>query len=630
MRRTVKNIITVTLLVLAIAGLCFTSFYIGMGLNSTHSNPFGEFTAHQNGGTPPEMPSGDLGGNMAEPPEMPNGDQGGSMGQPPEMPNGNQGGNMAEPPEKPDGEQSGNAAAPPKMPNENQGGSVGQPPEMPNGNQVSNMTEQPSQSISVLHYALFGAESLIISMLALYLIMSQFHKKTFRETFSEKSKIAIAVLLIVLLTAVLTFTAGFITPKFAQSKGEQGGAPGFDSMQGASVTYTSPNEMTEDKSVNGEAYSSSKADENAVLISDGAKVTLNGITATKTGDSDGGDNTSFYGINSAIMVKDGANVTVQNATVATDATGANGVFSYGGSATTNNVASDGTTVNISDSKITTKKDNSGGIMTTGGGVMNASNLTVETAGTSSAAIRTDRGGGTVNVTGGSYTTAGIGSPAIYSTANISVADAELVAKASEGVIIEGKNSVKLSNVELTDSNTKLNGLSTTYKNIFLYQSMSGDASVGNAEFTAENSRITTNNGDTFYITNTTAAIYLTGNTFVNNDAEGCFLRAQKDSWGNSGSNGGQVTMTMTKQNAAGNIVIDSLSTLTLILNDSSCYEGAINTANEAKEITLKLDATSKIKLTGDCYVTSLENSAADNSNIDLNGYTLYVNGVAIS
>ena len=160
--------------------------------------------------------------------------------------------------------------------------------------------------------------------------------------------------------------------------------------------------------------------------------------------------------------------------------------------------------------------------------------------------------------------------------------------------------------------------------------MSGDASVGNAEFTAENSRITTHNGDTFYITNTTAIISLTGNTFVNNDSEGCFLRAQKDSWGNSGSNGGQVTLIMNKQTAEGNIVIDSVSTLDLTSNEGSHYEGAINTANEAKEITLKLDATSKITLTGDCYVTSLQNAVTDHSNIELNGYTLYVNGVALN
>jgi hypothetical protein len=80
------------------------------------------------------------------------------------------------------------------------------------------------------------------------------------------------------------------------------------------------------------------------------------------------------------------------------------VFSYGGSATTNNSSSDNTTINISDSTITTTKDNSGGIMTTGGGIMNATNLKITTAGTSSAAIRSDRGGGTVTVNKGSNIT----------------------------------------------------------------------------------------------------------------------------------------------------------------------------------------------------------------------------------
>ena len=168
-------------------------------------------------------------------------------------------------------------------------------------------------------------------------------------------------------------------------------------------------------------------------------------------------------------------------------------------------------------------------MTTGGGTTNASNLIINTSGTSSAAIRSDRGWGTVKVNGGTYTTTGNGSQSIYSTADISVNDATLVAKASEGIVIEGANTVTINNCDLTDSNTKLNGQSTTYKNIFLYQSMSGDASNGNATFTAQNSKIITNNGDTFYITNITATINLTNNTIVNNDSTGNFLRAQKDS-----------------------------------------------------------------------------------------------------
>lgn len=268
-------------------------------------------------------------------------------------------------------------------------------------------------------------------------------------------------------------------------------------------------------------------------------------------------------------------------------------------------------------------------MTTGGGIMNASNLTINTAGTSSAAIRTDRGGGTVTVDGGTYTTTGQGSPTVYSTANVTVKNSKLVAKASEGIVIEGKNTVTIDNCDLTDSNTKLNGKSTTYKNIFLYQSMSGDAENGTAEFTSNNSTIITNNGDSFYITNTTATINLTNNTITNNDSSGNFLRAQKDSWGKTGSNGGNVTLLMNNQNATGNIVIDSISTLDMTMKSNSYYEGAINADNSAKEITLKLDSSSKIKLTGDSYISSLDDEDVSYSNIDFNGYKLYVNGVAI-
>ena len=42
------------------------------------------------------------------------------------------------------------------------------------------------------------------------------------------------------------------------------------------------------------------------------------------------------------------------------------------------------------------------------------------------------------------------------------------------------------------------------------------------------------------------------------------------------------------------------------------------------------NATSKIKLTGDFYITSLEDDDTTYSNSDFNGYKLYVNGVAIN
>ena len=439
----------------------------------------------------------------------------------------------------------------------------------------------------------------------------------------EKKKDIIYITIIVVLVLVLGFLWYLMLNKNNNNNNNNNGM-----NNNSSISYSAVKEITSNEDITSGEYNSATKDENAISVSGDVTSTISGLTVNKTGDSDGGDNTSFYGTNSAIIAKSGANLTIKNITVTTNATGANGVFSYGGSATTNNSNSDGTIVNISDSTITTSKDNSGGIMTTGGGTMNATNLTITTSGTSSAAIRSDRGGGVVTVDKGTYKTAGKGSPAIYSTADITVKNATLISTASEGVVIEGKNSVTLENVELTGTNNELNGQSTTYKNIFLYQSMSGDAASGESVFTSKNSTITTNRGDSFYVTNTTATINLENNKIVNNDSTGNFLRIQKDSWGNSGSNGGSVTLNLTNQEANGNVVVDSISKLTMILKNNSVFKGAINGDNEG-DVTLSLDKTSFITLTGDTYIKSLTNEDTSNSNINLNGYKLYVDGKEI-
>lgn len=539
---------------------------------------------------------------------------------PPDMPNGSDFTNNVDgtntPPEKPDGDSS----AQNEMPNNNQGGT---PPDMSNNSSNSN-------SLSYVYYMIFGTLSLIFSYLLVYLLMSRFNKKSFKETYASGDKMIISILSIIILTGGLTYIDTMLMNKYFLSNSGTANNNQPGNQSNALISYSASKEITEDTTIDSGNFTSSKSDENSILISGDIKTTISNINVTKTGDSDGGDNTSFYGINSAIIAKGGANLILKNVNVETNATGANGVFSYGGSATTNNSSSDGTTITISDSTITTTKDNSGGIMTTGGGIMKASNLTINTSGTSSAAIRTDRGGGTVSVDGGTYTTTVQGSPTIYSTANVSVNNAKLIAKASEGIVIEGKNKVSITNCSLTDSNTKLNGQSTTYKNIFLYQSMSGDADTGTSEFNSTDSTITTNNGDSFYITNTIAVINLENNTIINNDTDGNFLRAQKDSWGTSESNGGDVTLNMTKQKVTGNIVIDSISTLSMTMKTNSYYEGVINGDNSAKSIKITLDKTSKIKLTGNSYITSLDNADSSNSNIDFNGYKLYVNGTAIN
>ena len=587
------------MIVILIAASCFTIYFAINNSNNTD-----DMMIQGTGLTPPEKPGGEINDNS----------------------------NMEEPPEKPDDESditsNSNLGEPPEIANNSDENEM---MNKPNENGMPNMNNQNSSSnISTVYYVLLVVQGLGISLLTMYLIMSRFNKKKFTETFSSSDKITIYILSIVLITGGLTFTEVYLTNNvFSSTTNNQMMQNGMNENN-ANISYSGVKEITEDTSLTSGEYVSSEADENAILVQGDIEVSIENVRVDKTGDSDGGDNTSFYGINSAILATSGATLSLKNLNITTNATGANGVFSYGGSATTNNTTSDGTTINISDSTITTKKDNSGGIMTTGGGKTNAYNLTITTSGISSAAIRSDRGGGTVNVDGGTYTTEGSGSPTIYSTAEITVKNANLISKVAEGIVVEGKNSVVIENCDLTASNTKLNGLSTTYKNIFLYQSMSGDADTGNSSFTAKNSKITTNNGDTFYVTNTSSTISLTNNTIINNDNNGNFLRAKADSWGISGSNGGEVTLILTNQKVNGDIMIDNVSTLAMTMNDNSSYDGTINADNTAKSITLKLDKTSGIKLTGDSYITTLDNEDTSNSNIDFNGYKLYINGKPIN
>ena len=380
---------------------------------------------------------------------------------------------------------------------------------------------------------------------------------------------------------------------------------------------TSANTITEDTEVDSETYTSTGDDENALRV-DGATVTLKDITIEKTaGSSSNTEDGDFYGLNAGLLVLNGATATITGATVNTSVTNGNGVFSYG----------EGTVVNISDSTIRTTENNSGGIQTTGGGTMNATNLDVETQGNSAAAIRSDRGGGTVNVDGGSYVTNGTGSPAIYCTADISVSDATLTANASEGVVVEGKNSVALTDCDVTGnmSNTYNGDSDENIHCIMIYQSMSGDADVGEATFSAEGGSITAKTGDMFYITNTDCEITLKDVAFTL--ANDVFLRVEGNSssrgWGTEGANGGDVTLTADSQEFAGNILVDEISSLALTMKNGTSYEGAINPDGDGGTVDVTLDDDSTWTLTGDSYITSFD---GDTSNITANGYHLYVNG----
>ena len=369
--------------------------------------------------------------------------------------------------------------------------------------------------------------------------------------------------------------------------------------------------LTDGETLTGCAYTATGDDESALSASGTVKASVTGASIVKSaGSASSADGASFTGVNAAVRVYDSAQLTLTDCTVEALAPNATGVFAY-----------DKGVVYLDNCTVTVTGGGAGGVQVAGGGTLYGTNLTVTSA--SKAAIRSDRGGGVLVLDGGTYTSTGSnGCPAIYSTADITVKNAACVSTNSRAVIIEGKNSVTLENCTLTgnDQSTKAGSVKA---NVLLYQSASGDASVGTSVFTMVGGSMKANTGAMFYCTNTASVINLNNAELLLSD-DGTLLIVSAGRWGKDGRNGGDCTLNVKAQTLTGDISVDAISSLTLNLTENSSLTGAIT--GEGK-VAVALDGTSTWTLTGDSYVSSL---SGDVSGLDLNGFTLYVNGVAYS
>ena len=371
-------------------------------------------------------------------------------------------------------------------------------------------------------------------------------------------------------------------------------------------TFKGTTIVTENKSIAHESMTNTTADQNAFIGKNKAVIDIENSVFDKTGDTTSDDNSNFRGQNAVVLGIEDSQINIKGSNITSNSKGSNAVFATG----------EGSVINVENTNIHTKSDSSRGLDATYKGTVNGKNLTITTEGAHSATLATDRGEGTITAEAAKLTTSGEGSPVIYSTGNIIVNNVNGIANNSEIGVVEGKNSITLTNSNVTGY--KDNGF-------MLYQSFSGDAESGIARLKAENNTLTTHaTGAFLYVNNTTAEVDLSNNA-ISMPNTSTLVKAVADSrWGKTGENGGHLTLRTSNQELSGNIMADSISTIALDMTNGSSLVGAVNTDNAAKEVTVKLSKDSNWILTGDSYVKSLNNEDTTGSNIHLNGYKLVV------
>ena len=375
----------------------------------------------------------------------------------------------------------------------------------------------------------------------------------------------------------------------------------------SSYSCTSINE-----NLSGKTLSSTTSDQSVVYITQSGINMVNSNLNKASGDSSNTENSEFYGVNAAVLVN-GGGLTMTDGTITTAAKGANAICA------TNNgkVTISGTTIT------STGSGSARGLHATYGGKIEANKVNISTKGGSCATLATDRGEGTVTCTECTLSTAGAGSPLIYSTGDITISKTTGTATGAQAVVIEGKNTATIKESSNLKCNAMPNRKTVDQCGVMLYQSMSGDAASGTSTFNCDKSTIEIQSSSSvyssapmFFITNTQAKINLEECTLKY--GSGVFLKAAGTSeWGSSGSNGGVVTLTLTNQDIEGDIIVDSISSLTINLVGSS-IKGKINEANTAAKLAINLDSDSKITLTGNSYYTSIANEKTDGTNL-ING-----------
>src|SRR5574344_257377 len=353
--------------------------------------------------------------------------------------------------------------------------------------------------------------------------------------------------------------------------------------------------------LSGKTYTSTTADQNAIKVTNGTLTLTNDTIVKSAGDCTDSDGSSFYGTNAAILASgSSAKVVMSGGKITTSAKGANAIVAYGA------------TVTVRDVTMNCTSNLSRGIHATGGGTINATNLTITTAGSNSSVIATDKGGGTVTVTNGTYKTTGTDCAVLYSTGTITANSITGSSSQGEVGVIEGSNTININNCTMTSGSSS--------RGMMILQSGSGDASGYNGKINVTGGSITLTGSSTPLIeitTSVTGTVTLSDVTL--SISSNILMKVDYNTrWSTTSPIAYLILAGTSGMSYNGDVVVDSYGTASVTVNSGIVWNGAYDKANTGKKTSVIVNGT--WNLTGNSYVDNL--TVGSGGVINQNGYTL--------
>lgn len=347
------------------------------------------------------------------------------------------------------------------------------------------------------------------------------------------------------------------------------------------------------------SLANSDKDENVVLVQKKGKANLKGATLTKSGAASSLEKSLGRGQNAALLVAPYSKAEVKNTLIKTNGTGASGLVASGKESQ----------VKGQDVIINTVGTYSRGINVAYKGRVTIDGGQINTSGNYSPALAIDREEGQLQIRHMNLQTSGVASPLVYSTDEVELEQVKGQSN-TQLAMIEGASEVKIINSQIVG-----NG------GFVLYDSELGLAKSGTSKLMIQGGRIDVKGAEPLIeVQNTKGQVQLK-DTIISMPHSELLATVGQGQWAGKGSS--ELELKAENENLAGTIVAEPKSKVQVALK-ASTLTGALNPTKEAKKMELSLDNKSTWNVTGDSYITKLDNEDSTNSNIHTNGYKVVI------